>query len=87
MSRQPHWFRTWTESPLRVVSQRSNQLVQRVRPAGEKLAGRLDCHISLSLTASDVGMKSMAGGSIRSTGQLRKLISQTFGPVGDSSAE
>ena len=69
MPRQPHWFRTWTESPLRVVSQRSNQLVQRVRPAGEKLAGRLDCHISLSLTASDVGMKSMAGGSIRSTCQ------------------
>ena len=23
----------------------------------------------------------------RSTGQLRKMISQTFGPVGDSSAE
>ena len=45
MSRQPHWFRTWTESPLRVASQRSNQLGQRVRPAGEKLAGRLDCHI------------------------------------------
>ena len=45
MSRQPHWFRTWTESPLRVASQRSNQLGQRVRPAGEKLAGRLNCHI------------------------------------------
>ena len=45
MSRQPHWFRTWTESPLRVTSQRSNQLSQRVRPTGEKLAGRLDCHI------------------------------------------
>ena len=69
MSRQPHWFRTWTESPLRVVSQRSNQLGQRVRPAREKLAGRLDCHISLSLTASDVGMKSMAGGNIGSTCQ------------------
>ena len=41
----PTGIRTWTDSPLRVTSQRSNQLGQRVRPAGEKLAGRLDCHI------------------------------------------
>ena len=42
----PTGIRTWTDSPLRVASQRSNQLGQRVRPAGEKLAGRLDCHTS-----------------------------------------
>ena len=41
----PSGIRTWTDSQLRVASQRSNQLGQRVRPAGEKLAGRLDCHI------------------------------------------
>ena len=41
----PAGFETWADSTLRVASQRSNQLGQRVRPAGEKLAGRLDCHI------------------------------------------
>ena len=41
----PAGFETWADSTLRVASQRSNQLSQRVRPAGEKLAGRLDCHI------------------------------------------
>ena len=41
----PTGIRTWTDSPLWVASQRSNQLGQSVRPAGEKLAGRLDCHI------------------------------------------
>ena len=40
----PAGFETWADSTLRVASQRSNQLGQRVRPAGEKLAGRLDCH-------------------------------------------
>ena len=40
----PAGFETWADSTLRVASQRSNQLGQRVRPAGEKLAGRLYCH-------------------------------------------
>ena len=41
----PAGFETWADSTLRVASQRSNQFGQRVRPAGEKLAGQLDCHI------------------------------------------
>ena len=40
----------------RVASQRSNQLSQRVRPAGEKLAGRLDCHtIKATLPDKTIG--------------------------------
>ena len=45
-STTPLVFRTWVDSLIRVASQRSNQFGQRVRPAGEKLAGWLDCHTS-----------------------------------------
>ena len=48
----PAGFETWADSPLRLASQRSNQLGQRVRPAGEKLAGRLDCHNSIQFTSA-----------------------------------
>ena len=41
----PTGFRTWVNSTLRVASQRSNQFGQRVRPADERLAGRLGCAI------------------------------------------
>ena len=40
----PLVFERGLRAPLKVASQRSNQLAQRVRPAGEKLAGWLDCH-------------------------------------------
>ena len=44
----PTGIRTWVDSLLRVASQRSNQFGQRVRPADEKLADRLDCHMIIT---------------------------------------
>ena len=41
---KPTGIQTWVDSTLRVASQHSNQFGQRVRPAGDKPAGRLDCH-------------------------------------------
>ena len=39
----PTGFRTWADSTIRVASQRFNQFSQKVRPASERLAGRLGC--------------------------------------------
>ena len=53
----PAGFETWADSTLRVASQRSNQLGQRVRPAGEKLAGRLDCHTTMTPHSEIISMQ------------------------------
>ena len=41
---QPHWVLN-LGCTLRVASQHSNQFGQRIRPASERLADQLDCHI------------------------------------------
>ena len=41
----PAGIRTWVDSTRRVRSQRSNRVSKRVRPASERFAGRLGCHI------------------------------------------
>ena len=51
----PTGFRTWADSTIRVANERFNQFSQRVRPASERLAGRVGCHtISLHITAQEV---------------------------------
>ena len=41
---QPTGIRTWVDSTLRVASQLSNQIDQRVQPANTRLSRELGCH-------------------------------------------